>query len=246
MHPSSLPTEAHVWLLAGAEDAAPSQLDGLSSLLHEEERTRAARYLRAVDRARSIVARALLRLTLSRYAPVAPDAWRFVTNRYGRPELAEVPPGAAGLRFNVSHTEGLIAVAVARDRDIGVDVEDIDRRLTHDIAGRFFSPAEVHDLRQQPPEAQPRVFFDYWTLKESYIKARGMGLALPLEDFSFQLRPDGPPTISFAPTLDDDPARWQFAQGCPSDRHRLAVAVERRGRDLPVHIASLPLEHVAR
>lgn len=244
MHPSSLPHEAHVWLLPEAELASPAQLDGLTAILNDEERVRADRYFRQVDRARSIAARALLRLTLSRYTGIAPNAWAFVSNRYGRPELARVPREAAHLRFNVSHTDGLIAVAVTSERDVGVDVEHIDRPLTHDIAGRFFSESEVRDLRSQPADQQPRVFFDYWTLKESYIKARGMGLALPLGDFSFCLRPDGPPTIAFAPALNDDPARWQFAQAWPSERHRLAVAVERRGADLPVHIASLSLEHL--
>jgi 4'-phosphopantetheinyl transferase len=246
MHPSSLPHEAHVWLLPDPEPASPAQLAGLAAILDEEERARAARYLRPEDRVRSIAARALLRLMLSRYAPVAPSAWQFVTNRYGRPELVHVPAEAGDLRFNVSHTDGLVAVAVARGRDIGVDVEHIDRPLTHDIAGRFFSPAEVRDLRRASPDEQPRVFFDYWTLKESYIKARGMGLALPLAHFSFHLRPDQPPAISFAPPLDDDPARWQFAQAWPSARHRLAVAVERHGADLPVRIAALPIEHLVR
>ena len=244
MHPSSLPHEAHVWLLPDPEQAPRTQIDELAAILDDDERDRAARYLRPADRTRSIAARALLRLMLSRYAPVAPSAWQFRTNRYGRPELARVPEAAGDLRFNVSHTDGLIAVAVTRGRSIGVDVEHIDRPLAHDIAGRFFSPAEVRDLRQYPVEAQPRVFFDYWTLKEAYIKARGMGLALPLGDFSFRLRADEPPTISFAPELGDDPARWQFAQASPSGRHRLAVAVERRGPDLPVRLASLPLEHL--
>jgi 4'-phosphopantetheinyl transferase len=241
MRPSALPTEAHVWLVHDPERVPAATLDGVGQVLEEEERAKAARYLRAVDRARSIAARALLRLTLSRYAPVAPTGWRFVENRYGRPELAEVPPGAEGLRFNVSHTDGLVAVAVTRGRDIGVDVEHLDRTLSHAIPERFFSPQEVADLRRHPEADQHRVFFDYWTLKESYIKARGMGLALPLDDFTFHLDGDAPPRISFAPALRDDPARWQFAQTSPSRRHRLAVAVERRGADVPVRIADLTL-----
>ena len=74
-------------------------------------------------------------------------------------------------------------------REVGVDVEHIGRHLTHDIAGRFFAPNEVTDLRTLPEDDQQRVFFDYWTLKEAYIKARGFGLALPLGDFAFKLNP---------------------------------------------------------
>ena len=82
------------------------------------------------------------------------------------------------------------------------------------------------------------VFFDYWTLKESYIKARGLGLKLPLRHFSFLL--DGPaPSIAFAPELHDRAETWQFAQFWPTERHRMAVAVRREGADLPIDVEEL-------
>ncbi len=125
---------------------------------------------------------------LSRYADVAPRDWPFRIDEHGRPELAARPAGTPDLRFNVSHTNGLVACAVTVGREVGVDVEHTGRRLVHDVAERFFSPREVADLRACPAADQPVVFFDYWTLKESYIKARGLGLALPLRQFSFLLR----------------------------------------------------------
>jgi 4'-phosphopantetheinyl transferase len=140
------------------------------------------------------------------------------------------------LRFNISHTEGLIACAVTIGREVGVDVEHIGRRLTHDIAGRFFAPREVNDLKALPDDQQHKVFFDYWTLKEAYIKARGFGLALPLGDFAFKLSPPAPPEITFEPSLDDDPATWQFFQDWPTPQHRLGLAVRRDRADLPVRI----------
>ena len=149
---------------------------------------------------------------------------------------ARSPASATGLHFNLSHTRGLIAVGVASGRDLGVDVEFVDRGLTQDVAGRFFAPAEVRDLRALPDDQQAVTFFDYWTLKEAYIKARGMGLALPLDQFAFALDGDRPPTIAFGPAIADDPARWQFFQAWPLPRHRLAVAVERRGADLPIDV----------
>jgi 4'-phosphopantetheinyl transferase len=195
-----------------------------------------ARLVFGRDRRRFLLTRALVRTMLSRYAAVAPAEWAFITNDHGRPEILDRPRGVPDLRFNLSHTEGLIACAVTIGREVGVDVEHVDRRLMHDIAGRFFAPREVTDLKALPDSEQPRAFFDYWTLKEAYIKARGFGLALPLADFAFTLAPPAPPRIAFEPGLDDDPETWQFAQAWPTPHHRLALAVRRKGADLPVRI----------
>jgi len=177
-----------------------------------------------------------VRTMLSRYASVRPAGWSFIANVHGRPEILDRPKGVPDLRFNLSHTEGLIACAVTIGREVGVDVEHVGRRLTHDVAGRFFAPREVDDLKALPDDQQHLAFFDYWTLKEAYIKARGFGLALPLADFAFKLSPPAPPQIAFEPSLDDDPATWQFFQDWPTPQHRLGLAVRRERGDLPVRL----------
>jgi 4'-phosphopantetheinyl transferase len=205
------------------------------ALTTDEERARNDRYMFDRTKREHLVGRALVRTTLSRYAPVDPGAWRFREGERGRPEI-DAPAGFARLRFNLSHTTGLVALAVALDRDVGVDVEDAARqRTTVEIADRFFSPREVADLHALPAAAQRDRFFTYWTLKEAYIKAVGLGLAIPLDHFSFLLEPGAPVGIAFAPERDDDPADWQFATDRPSDRHHLAVAV-RRGRGVDVRV----------
>lgn len=211
-----------------------ARLDRYRALLSAEEMDRAARFGHPDDAARFVIGRALTRTMLSRYAGVAPRDWPLVIAERGRPELVARPPGVPDLRFNLSHTPGLVACAVTVGREVGVDVEHIGRRLTHDVAERFFSAREVADLRGLPADEQPVVFFDYWTLKESYIKARGLGLALPLRHFSFLRTPGEAPTIAFDPELHDDPAAWQFAQFWPTAEHRMAVAVQRTGADLPI------------
>jgi len=232
-----LPINAvHVDLVETANAAALDKLDAYRSLLSQDEHERMARLVFERDRRAFLLTRALVRTMLSRYAPVAPAAWRFIANVHGRPEILDRPPDAPDLRFNISHTDGLIACAVTIGREVGVDIEHINRRLTHDVAGRFFAPREVTDLRKLPEEDQRRVFFDYWTLKEAYIKARGFGLALPLGDFAFTLNPTRPPAITFEPSLDDDPGAWQFLQDWPTPQHRLGLAVRRDDRDLPVRI----------
>ncbi len=148
-----------------------------------------------------------------------------MTNEYGRPEIQE-PRRARWLSFNLSHTRGLIVCIVARERAVGIDVEARDRggRLL-EVADRFFSPDEVQALRSLPEEEQLERFFVYWTLKESYIKARGMGLAIPLSEFSFDVASGI--RIHFDPRLRDDPERWQFTSLSHGRRHALAVSVER-------------------
>jgi 4'-phosphopantetheinyl transferase len=226
----------HIDLLSTANAGALAKVDAYRELLSADEHERMARFVFERDRRAFLLTRALVRTTLSRYASVRPADWRFITNAHGRPELLDRPAGVPDLRFNISHTTGLIACAVTIGREVGVDIEHIGRHLSHDVAGRHFAPAEVDDLRRLPDDQQQRVFFDYWTLKESYIKARGFGLALPLCDFAFKLHPPDPPTIAFEPALEDDPATWQFLQEWPTPQHRLALAVRREGDDLPVRI----------
>ena len=232
-----LPLHAvHVDLLSTDNPDALAQADRYLSLMSDEEHTRMARLVFERDRRRFLLTRALVRTMLSRYTSVAPGAWTFVTNVHGRPELLDRPAGVPDLRFNISHTDGLIACAMTIGREVGVDVEHVGRRLTQDVAARFFAPQEVADLHAMPADEQPRAFFDYWTLKEAYIKARGFGLALPLGDFAFRLAPPDNPTITFEPSMKDDPGTWQFMQDWPTPQHRLGLAVRRTGDDLPVRI----------
>jgi 4'-phosphopantetheinyl transferase len=226
----------HIDLVDTSNAEALARLEAYRLLLTTDEHARMARFVFEHDRDAFLLTRALVRTTLSRYAGVAPADWRFIANVHGRPEILDRPAAVPDLRFNLSHTDGLIACAVTIGREVGVDVEHTSRHLTHDIAGRFFAPAEVTDLRSVPADQQPRTFFDYWTLKEAYIKARGFGLALPLADFAFKLDPPHSPAISFEPALDDDPRTWQFVQDWPTECHRLALAVRREGNDLPVRI----------
>jgi 4'-phosphopantetheinyl transferase len=216
--------EVHVWYVPLDEAGDPALLGRYRQLLSADERGRLARFAQAKDRHQFVVARGLLRTVLSRYADVPPSSWQFLCNRYGKPEIFS-PESHAGIRFNLSHTHGLVTCAVSRHHDVGIDVERTDRPTSMDIARRFFSPAEASHLERLPCEQRQGVFFDYWTLKEAYIKARGMGMQLPLDEFWFHLGGRPGPSIHFAPTMQDDPARWQFFQFSPGPRHKMAVAV---------------------
>jgi 4'-phosphopantetheinyl transferase len=228
------PDEVHVWRVEPEEINDPGLLEAYLGLLSSEEREKQRKFHFERHQRQYLVSHALVRLTLSRYAPVEPRAWTFVTNEYGCPRVQG--EGNAWLRFNLSHTDGMAMVAVARDVDVGVDVEDALRRgETVGLADRFFAPSEVKALKALEASRQRERFFEYWTLKEAYIKARGMGLSLPLDQFAFELQPGEPPRIAFDPRLKDEPEGWQFVQMGPSKRHMAAVAV-RLSRTLPLNV----------
>ena len=217
-------SEAHLWWAFPDNIQDAAVLARQMAVLSAEERARQSRFYFERGRHEYLVAHALVRDALSRHAPVPPDAWRFETNEYGRPSIA-TPAEWANLKFNLSHTRGRIVVAVARDLEIGVDVECANRTGDlESIADRFFSPLEVEQLK-----AAPELFFDFWTLKESYIKARGMGLSIPLDSFSFCLTDPAHPRISFHAGCVDQPERWQFVLWRRGE-YRAALAVAGAGK----------------
>lgn len=194
----------------------------LEGLLDEAERARADRFRFARDREAYVAAHALVRTMLSAHAPRPPQAWRFSTDAHGKPEIIRTTETPA-LRFNLSHTHGLVAAAITIDNDVGIDVEVVDAtRLTMDLATRYFAAAEIQHLRRLPPDRRLETMFAFWTLKEAYIKAVGLGLSLPLDAFAYQLEPLA---IRFSPPLHDDPATWLLRRLTPGPRHALAVAL---------------------
>jgi 4'-phosphopantetheinyl transferase len=163
-----------------------------------------------------------------------PRGWIFSTNEFGRPYVANPSPATSRLSFNVSHTKGLIMMGVTIGTALGVDVENIGGREPYtEIADRYFSPSEVADLHSLPEPQQHKRFFDVWTLKESYIKARGMGLAIPLDGFSFHFPSERSIAFSTQATLGDKAARWQFWQFYPEPQFGAAVCAERVIRSRP-------------
>jgi 4'-phosphopantetheinyl transferase len=235
-------SEARVWYVFPDAVTDPGLLRAYQALLSAEETARQRRFRFDKLRHDYAIGCALLRTTLSRYADVDPAAWSFVKGAYGRPEIAN-PKSIPMLRFNLSHTEGLIACVVVLERDVGIDVEDTGRHGdVLELADRFFSSKEVAALHALSQAAQKRRFFEYWTLKEAYLKARGTGLSVPLNQFSFRL--EGPAVrICFDSPLGDDVSKWQFALFRPTARHQLAVGIRReREDDLHIRLAqTIPL-----
>ncbi len=212
------------WL--ATERIGEAEWPRLAALLDDAERARAARFHFERDRRVFTAAHALLRATLSDFAEVAPRDWRFSIGEKGKPE-AILRAGDAPLRANISHTRGLAAVALTLDRPVGVDVEWVKRdSATLEIAERFFAPDECAQLFARPADQAEDTFFAFWTLKEAYIKAVGLGLSLPLDAFAFSLDAAGEPRgIAFTPRIEDDPACWRFQRFRCGEEHVMALAV---------------------
>ena len=182
--------EVHVWRVQ--LDLPSTDIQTLLQTLGKDESERVGRYHFERDRQRFIARRGWLRLLLGRYLDRDPVELRFVYNSYGKPALAPVP-GASALNFNLSHSAGLALCAFVREREVGVDIEQVHADFEHEqIAERFFSPYERSVLHSLPPEEKAAAFFACWTRKEAFIKAHGEGLSLPLDQFDVSLAPGEP------------------------------------------------------
>lgn len=228
------PAEIHLWLAFYDEITEERLHSAYRELLNAAEKEQEPRFYFARDRRRYLVTRALVRTVLSRYVSIHPKEWIFSTNAYGRPDLVNAEARKACLSFNVSHTHSLIVLGVTKRRALGVDVENFrEREVSIDIARRYFAPQEVTVLTAVPADQRQYRFFEYWTFKEAYIKARGMGFSLPLDKFSFSYPDDRAVEIAIAPELNDDSARWQFWQFRPKSEYLLAICAERVGAQFP-------------
>ena len=222
--------EVHLWL-AHCFDARHDErvLSEYDALLNPEEAARRQRFRRTEDQRRYLIARVLVRYTLSRYAHEAPAAWRFVRGPHDKPEIERC---AMPLRFNLSHSGDWAVCAVALQHDVGVDIE-WTRRVNDvlSIARHYFSASEQCALNGLERGAARDRFFDLWTLKESFMKARGEGISLGLGNFSFDLADRDQQALNigvrFAEVLRDDPSAWRFWLLSPVPDYRLALAWHR-------------------
>lgn len=236
--------EIHLYFSYPEQISDIGLLGRYESLLSADERTQMSRFSFAPSRHRYLVTRALIRTSLSAYYPVEPSAWCFDKNSYGKPAISH-PDSSLPIRFNLSHTNGLTLCGIAQDCEIGVDVEDNHRstRASFSRLASYFSPREVDDLHNLPTQQQKQRFFDYWTLKESYIKARGKGFAIPLSKFSFLFQGNFLKGFSVHPDLQDNAECWQFWRLPVAERYQVAVAINSANSDFKVSaFHSVPLQ----
>jgi 4'-phosphopantetheinyl transferase len=219
--------EVHVW--RAALDRSSPQVDVLLDTLTEDEQARAGQFYFPIDRSRFIVARGMLRKILGLYLNRPARAVSFRYGPHGKPALASESADNA-IHFNISHSRYMAIYAVTRGREIGVDLEFIrDGLEIEQIARRFFAEREVAMLRALPVGLQKSAFFLCWTRKEAYIKARGEGLSLPLDQFDVSLIPGEPAALLRTQGDPDEALRWSLRDLSIGPNYASALAVEGYG-----------------
>jgi 4'-phosphopantetheinyl transferase len=218
--------EIHVWK---AELNCDTDLQQLFALLTPDEQQKAARFHFEKDRNHYGAARGLLRLILSSYLAEDPKALRFTYSSHGKPAL-----DSDLLQFNVSHSHGLALYAVARHYPVGIDLEYMRSDFGwRQIVAQFFSTQELKALTQLPESQQCRAFFDGWTRKEAYIKAKGQGLSIPLNQFDVSLCPNEPAALLQTQWDPQEAARWTLYALNPGEDYAGAIAIQ--GHNLQLH-----------
>jgi 4'-phosphopantetheinyl transferase len=222
--------EVHVW--RAVLDHNPAQMDGVLRTLAEDERSRAERFYFQRDRERFVAARGVLRAILGLYLNRAAQSVSFRYGSHGKPALAR-ESGANAIHFNMSHSHGVALYAITRGRDIGVDLEFMRESLeVEQLEERFFSQCEIASLRALPASLRKYAFFLCWTRKEAYIKARGEGLSLPLDQFDVSLIPGEPVALLRTQADPDEAFRWSLQELSIGPGYVSALAVEGHGWSL--------------
>ncbi len=220
--------QVHVW--RADLDWPEAVVHHLRQTLDAAEIARAERYRFQRDCDHFMVARGLLRSILGRYLKVEPDTLRFRYGAQGKPYLIKPQLNSdedAALRFNLSHAAGVVLLAVTHNRELGIDLERIRPEFASEtIAEQFFSPPEIAALRSLPVEVQPAAFFNCWTRKEAYLKARAEGLSFPLDQFDVSLIPGEPPVLFSVHGEPHEIERWSLHQLDPGPDHTGALVIE--------------------
>ena len=204
------------------------RLEVLSSLLSADEKLRADEFRTQTLRARFVLSRGILRELLSRYLAAPPAGIAFEYGSHGKPGLH--PSAGSAIAFNLSHSGDMALYAFAHGRAIGVDVENGERQVAHEkVSRRFFADTEKAELAALPADQARRGFFNCWTRKEAYLKARGRGLSVSLSDFAVSLAPGSRPALRWAADEPEAPDRWHLQAIDPGGSYVAAVCVEGEG-----------------
>jgi 4'-phosphopantetheinyl transferase len=202
---SITPADVHLWRASLDKRLA----DLVEGHLSADEISRADRFHFAKDRNHFVAARGLLRSLLSAYLGINSEKLGFSYAEKGKPSLQEGHQSV--INFNLAHSHDLAIYAFSQSREVGIDLEYMrDDLANEEIAERFFSLREIKSLVTVPAELKKQAFFNCWTRKEAYIKARGEGLSMPLDEFDVSLKPEEPAALLANHKEPAEVTRWSM------------------------------------
>jgi 4'-phosphopantetheinyl transferase len=174
----------HLWLLNIDKHFQLNNILSEMGILSTEEKAKFERIVFLEDKIRFLLTRVLIRNVLSFYEKqIPPKGWVFKKNIYGKPYIANQ---SSKLKFNISHSNKTVVVGVSERNELGVDVEELDRKIDfNSMSKKVFSTSEYCHFISSKKEDQPEIFYRFWTLKEAYAKALGKGVSIPFKDLSF-------------------------------------------------------------
>lgn len=210
---------------------------GDERVLTMAERERAERFIVRARGQAFVAGRSALRRVLARYVGGEPRDLTFEYGPHGKPSL---PAEDAAIRFNLSHSGDKFLLAVSRECEVGVDIEELrtERRLV-EIGKRFFAPEEHARMCAEGPDGISDYFYRLWACKEAYLKLHGTGFSFPASDFCVALEP-GAPRIEWTRLREDVPSRWRMERiDLAFEGYRAALCSEREG-ELRAFVAAAP------
>lgn len=236
--------QVHLWLAHPQQLTDELLLRRYEGLLGKDELSSYRQLVSAEHRREYLIGQAFLRDVLSYYTHCDPSSFEFERNASGKPSLRNAKGELASLHFNLSHSVELIACVVSRSGKVGVDIEPLQHENAMvEMADHYFSQPEINSLRELDDAEQALRFSQIWTLKEAFVKARGEGLSLPLDSFSFEFLSRGAVQMreNQGLQLRDD---WRFWSLYPLSGHVTAVALEAPESDLRV-FSGVPLQEMS-
>ncbi len=217
----------HIWITNIDEIDDPYLLDIYRAQLSKDEMSRYERFRFDKDKKQFLVSHALVRSVLSSYVEIAPKDLQFICCENGKPKVASEEGELLPLEFNLSHSGRYAAIVVTNEIECGIDIEEVDpKRSIMDIAEEYFSASEMLDLRSIVDAEQIKRFYTYWTLKESYIKAKGATIAQELNRVSFDLHHQNQIQLKVNDVTGADVKGWQFNTQQISEGYVLSVALQ--------------------
>ena len=219
--------EVHLWSASVQENI--SYLNTYRHILSLEEKQRAERFKFKRDQDRFIIAHVLLRLVLSRYIKITPQAIAYSSNSFGKPNLKGCSD-IETINFNMSHSNDHVLIAVANNLAVGVDIEWVRPiENANQIVETFFSAKEKVQFQSLSDHLKTEAFYSCWTRKEAFIKALGVGISLPLNQFSVSFLPGEPADLLEVPTTIEQPEFWTLEEFQVREGYVAAIAAQGTG-----------------